>query len=347
MEMERQNPHWAEGYIYPYEKKRFIFEELRQATESGLITAIYGLRRVGKSVLLKQIINEAIKNRVKRTNILYFSFDEENEDFWEVIREYEKRIGRKVSKENYVLLDEIQKVHDWKGKVKRLYDSSLAKIVLSGSNSSMLRKEAESLAGRINEFLIPELSFKEFLFFKNRSELYASPLDEAIENEFWVYIQRPFPELAVSENIEPRAYIETINRKIIYEDLPSIFPIDDPQLLYRLFNIICKNPGMIVEYNALASDLGRNRKTISAYLDYLKYGFLIRRLFNYSKNLLTREKKLKKFYPSLACFTDAETSKIVETVVAQILKAGFFWNHKNRYEVDFILSEPFFAFEVK
>lgn len=347
MELERQNPHWEEDFFYPYERKRFIFGKIRESFGSGLITAFYGLRRAGKSVILKQLINEAIKAGAKRADILYFSFDEETADFWEAIREYEKKTGKKVSGSTSIFLDEVQKVPDWKGKLKLLYDTSSARIAICGSNSSMLRRGAESLAGRINEFFVPELGFREFLFFRGKEKVLRSPLEESVENEFWEYIKRPFPEIAIKAEMDSRAYTDTIARKIIYEDLPQVFPIDEPQLLHRLFSIICKNPGITIDYSSLASDLGRNRRTISSYLDYLRYGFLARRVFNYSGSKLTSEKKLKKFYPSVACFADAEPSKVVETAAAQLLRAKFFWNLKNRYEVDFIIPEPLYAFEVK
>ncbi len=347
MELERQNPHWEKDHLYPYERKRFGFEEIKKSSDSGLVTAMYGLRRVGKTVIQKQLINEAIKKGVGRPDIFYFSFDEKTADFWEVVHEYEKQIGKKVSRANYLFFDEIQKVPDWGAKVKTLYDTSSAHIAVSGSNSSLLRKGGESMAGRISEFVVPELSFKEFLYFKGREELYASSLEETVENEFWDFIKKPLPELVINSALDQKAYVETISRKIIFEDLPAVFPIDEPALLSTLFSLICKNPGMMLEYNALASDLGRDRQTISKYLDYLRYGFLVRKVSNYSKNQLTMEKKLKKFYPALACFADASKDKEVETVVAQMLKARYFWNFSNRYEVDFVCLKPLCAYEVK
>ncbi|MEW6528266.1 MAG: ATP-binding protein [Candidatus Micrarchaeota archaeon] len=347
MELERQNPHWEKDHLYPYEFKRFIFEEIEKSFDTSLITALYGLRRVGKTVIMKQLINNSIKQGVERANIFYFSFEEQEEDFWDIIKEYEKRIGKRLSQRNYLFFDEVQRVPEWRAKIKRLYDTSFAKIVIGGSNSLILRKGSESLAGRINEFFVPELSFREFLQFKNKEHLYSSNLDEMLENEFWDFIKKPFPELVLNPNLDAKNYVETISRKVIYEDLPMIFPVDEPHLLYKIFVILCKNPGMLVEYAALGSDLGRSRKTISAYLEYLRYGFLVRELFNYSKNQLTSEKKLKKFYPSLACFANASIPKIVETIVAQILKTKYFWNMKNRYETDFVCPEPLYAYEVK
>ena len=71
MDLGRENRHW-EGVIYPYEKKRFVFNELFKSVETGLITALYGLRRVGKSVLLKQLINELVAQKVSPENIFYY-----------------------------------------------------------------------------------------------------------------------------------------------------------------------------------------------------------------------------------------------------------------------------------
>ncbi|MFA5246256.1 MAG: ATP-binding protein [Candidatus Micrarchaeia archaeon] len=345
MELERENRHWEDGFAYPYEKQRSIFPELERSAKSGLITAVYGLRRVGKSTLLRQLINSQLAKGVKRESIFLYSFDEQVDDFWQIIAEYEKVSQKPIGKGSSIYLDEIQNVPDWQAKVKKLYDTSKARIVLSGSNSALLRKSGEGLAGRINEFFLPELSFSEFLDFQSKK---VSPLASSGRERLYLeYIRKPFPETALNDTIDAKAYADTIARKVIFEDLPQVFPIDEPALLYRLFSIICANPGMVLDYSSLASDLGRDRKTLSAYSDFLVYGFLVARLYNYSTNRLSSEKKLKKVYPSLACFAKSETSKIIENAVAQALKPRFFWNYKNRAEVDFIVDEPFFAFEVK
>ena len=301
METERQNPQWENGFEYPYGKRRHIFESLRRSSKSGHITAVYGLRRVGKSVLMKQLINDAIKGGAERRSTFYFSFDEELPGFWDAVREFEKYQGRKVDGKSWLFFDEVQKVPDWRAKIKVLYDSTSARIFVSGSNSSGIRKGGESLAGRINEFYLPELSFREFLDFRGKCGSIDSGLERALELEFLDYAKRPFPETALKRGLEPKEYAGSIARKIIFEDLPSVFPIDEPELLNTLFQLICKSPGMQFDYGRMASDLGRNRKTISLYMDYLCYGFLARKLLNYSPNALSSEKKLKKarsFFPN-------------------------------------------------
>ncbi|MFA6328417.1 MAG: ATP-binding protein [Candidatus Micrarchaeia archaeon] len=347
MEIERQNPHWEDGFAYPYGKKRQAFESLWRSSKSGHITAIYGLRRVGKSVLLKQLINEAIQSGAERRSVLYFSFDEEKPDFWDVLHEFEKIQGRKADAKSWLFFDEVQKVPDWRAKIKVLYDTSFARIFISGSNSSGIRKGGESLAGRINEFCLPELSFREFLEFRGKGSLPSSGMERAAELEFLDYARRPFPETVLNRSLDPKEYASSIARKIIFEDLASSFPIDEPELLNTLFLLVCKSPGMLLDYGRIASDLGRNRKTISLYMDYLCYGFLARKLFNFSPNMLSSEKKLKKFYPSLAAFCDCDEPRFMETAMAQCIKPEFFWRHKDRFEVDFVAKSPLAAFELK
>lgn len=84
---------------------------------------------------------------------------------------------------------------------------------------------------------------------------------------------------------------ELVIDRVVYIDIPKVFEIKEPELLARILSIVSASPGLIVDYENLADDLGRNRKTISNYLFYLEKAFLVKKLYNYSKNLLTSEKK--------------------------------------------------------
>ena len=95
---------------------------------------------------------------------------------------------------------------------------------------------------------------------------------------------------------------------------------------------------MIFDYDSIASDLKRNRKTISNYITYLEKAFLIRKLYNYSKNVLTSEKKLKRIYPSSTIFAhlfNAQEGRIIENVMVMNLDSKFF-SRVGEKEVDFI-----------
>jgi len=81
----KYNLHWKEDFTYGYEKKRNLFYQLDRCTDIRQIIGIIGLRRTGKTVLLKQLIDSLIKNGQRRDRILYFSFDEETVSIEDVI----------------------------------------------------------------------------------------------------------------------------------------------------------------------------------------------------------------------------------------------------------------------
>jgi predicted AAA+ superfamily ATPase len=99
---------------------------------------------------------------------------------------------------------------------------------------------------------------------------------------------------------------------------------------------------MLFDYDAIASDLKRNRKTISNYIFYLEKAFLVKKLYNFSKSRITSEKKLKKIYPStsaLAFLYSAETGRMIETLFLQNCRSTFFYRKQDK-EVDFVDKFP-------
>lgn len=175
----KYNLHWRDDFAYGYKIKRDLFSELIKYLNEKPMIGILGLRRTGKTVLLKQIIDHLINEGTPRDNILYFSFDDEVTSLEEVIIKYQTRIGKNISSTDnlYVFLDEIQKLDNWQHQVKYYYDTyPNIKFFVSGSSSIFLKKKAEeSLAGRIFLYHLPMLSFTEFLRLKGENELIKKP----------------------------------------------------------------------------------------------------------------------------------------------------------------------------
>jgi len=101
---------------------------------------------------------------------------------------------------------------------------------------------------------------------------------------------------------------------------------------------------MLVNYQNLASDLGISNKTVSLYLYYLEEAFLVKKIYNFSRNLLTSEKKLKKYYLASPSFSSSlvdfsETALLAENLVASYKNINFFWRDIYKNEVDFIRVE--------
>ena len=349
MDIKDFNEWWKTGDIsedYKKLNKRVLFEEIIKYLKNRQIIVITGLRRVGKTVLMHHIIDYLLKIKISPNNIVYFNFDLSKESIEEILKEYKEITNVDYKKENiFVFLDEIQKLENWQDNIKGIYDNYRnIKFLVSGSSSLFIEKKTkESLAGRSFDFKLLPLNFKEYLELKNKIELLENPLlyDNQIKGELKKYtISGGFPELIDEEDeVKIKKYVkELIIDKVIYIDIPKVFEIEEPELLQSLISIVSSSPGIIVDYESLANDLKRNRKTISNYLFYLEKSFILKKVYNFSRNLLTGEKKKKRFYPSTTALTilyNADYGKVIETLVLQNSDFKFFYR-KNSKEVDFI-----------
>ncbi|WP_449462348.1 AAA family ATPase [Tardisphaera miroshnichenkoae] len=134
------NPWWTTGQISPtlakpYKRKAFA-EAKRLFMGYRQVVMMVGLRRVGKSTIVYQLISDLLKTEESR-RIIYFTFDVNSPDLIEILNVYAKMTGVEWKNEKaYVFLDELQKLPDWDSRLKVLYDSfPNLKFVVSGSAS--------------------------------------------------------------------------------------------------------------------------------------------------------------------------------------------------------------------
>ncbi len=338
--LARFNPHWQEGFFYDIPVERDFVNQLKKDLNNRLILGTFGLRRVGKTTGLKQLIDCLIKNGVERKNILFYSFDDSSE-IMDVIERYESIIGKPISQDNVLIFDEINYARNWKAQLKVVYDLYKPRIFISGSQSALIKKEMISLAGRIKELAVTPLTFTEFLRFKGKEYLSNSP--EA-KDEFSRYLKRQFPETLFMEIEDAEAYYESIYKKVIYEDIPRIFNIKEGNIIESVFKVITEKPGILLSINELSKEFGINRNKLSLIVNALEKTFLIKKIYNFSTNRITSEKKLKKFY-TLPSFANSGEDLLVESYIATLPNIKFFWRSKSKNEVDFIYKNC--AIEVK
>lgn len=338
------NPFWIAPFKIEY-KDREVYEKLFKYIKEPQIVSLCGLRRVGKTTILQKIIYELLKEN-RPDAILYFSFDDFGDlELYDVLDAF-KVIHQKEPK--FLIFDEVQKITNWAEKVKILYDTKKYKIFVSGSESLFLRKgSSESLAGRIFEFEVKKLSFREYLNFIGKTEIMKKPrlYDVELKIEFGNYLfSGGFPELIGKKDKEViRQYIKTaIIQTVVFKDMREIYPIDDTSQLIRILDILIDNPGMVVDFSSLSQELGISRQTLSKYFEYLEMAHLVVKLYNFSRNRITSEKSLKKFYPTflspvLIEESEEKMGKLIETTCILATGAKFFWRDKYKNEVDIIL----------
>src|SRR3989338_10319867 len=350
--MKEFNPWWEGKFKLEY-KEREVYLKIKRFLDMPQIIALTGLRRVGKSTIMLKIIENWMSSGFNPQNIFLFSFDDSKDlSIRKVIEEYQRIKDKSLNQEKFLFLfDEIQKIDNWQEQIKIIYDlyKKNVKIIVSGSESLFIRKKfKESLAGRIFEFKINTLTFKEFIKFNGVNyksiDLYKKEYSKLFE-EF--IISGGFPELCgIKDKEKIKMYIkEGIRDKILYKDIPSLFKIGDISMLNSILESITENPGQLIELSNFSNENKISRPTLSNYLRYLEESFLIKKIYNFSKNKRKVERKLKKYYPTLISTNllfnndDLSKSKAFENAKINQLKVNFFWRDPYKHEVDAILTE--------
>jgi len=239
---------------------------------------------------------------VPETSILYVSVDTPVytgmalEKLLELFMELH---GHSPKDARYVFFDEIQYHLDWERHLKSLVDSYPdIRLVVSGSSAAALKlKSLESGAGRFTDFILPPLTFAEFLDFKELTEklFYPEVHETRIPNDieglneaFIDYLNYGgFPEAVFEERVRngmSRYVANDIIDKVLLRDLPSLYGISDPQELNRLFTVIAYNTGLEVNIDELSKRSQVAKNTIKKYLEYLEAAFLIRRIYRVDQN---------------------------------------------------------------
>ncbi len=329
-EIVKQNKHWEDGYRFAAETyQRKLFFNLVKYLKDEQILSIIGLRRTGKTTILKQIIRYLIKQKnVNPRNILFISFDEALITSKLTLNKYLDVFLDNIDnkKRKYIFLDEIQYIEKWQHILKRYYDTrENIKFIISGSSSLFIQKKAtESLTGRIYEFKLNPLSFEEFLemskikkqLINEYKKFVITNLDEIKHNEkeyqlflvkygkifekffedYLLYYQ--FPETIYKDSKEKiYKYIEdSIYKKTIEYDIPRIFDVDKIDELKFVFRILVNETGNEIEYGKMASETGIDLSTLKKYLSYFHNSLLFDVVYNHSKSIRKSRRLQKKGY---------------------------------------------------
>lgn len=347
-----QNPWWKNHLSFDF-KQRDISLELDKFIPEPQIIAITGIRRVGKTTYLLSVIDKLIKMGTNPEAILFVSFDElKNQRIRDILEVYEFIIENKKFTKTYLFLDEIQKLKDWENQIKAIYDEHKLKndlkIFISGSESLFIRKKSkETLAGRIFEFKMNPLSFKEYLNFKNKQYKNIQLYDKELLIDFNNHLlTQGFPEMINYTDYSIfKKYTTEIIEKIIFGDIAKQFKVTNLQALESITRIISNNPGQLLDQTDLGAEIKVVRQVVSNYLKYLEESYLIKKQYNYSNNFRKTERKLKKYYPTILSpeiILDEDylsKSKVFETFIITQLNSSFFWRDAYKNEVDMIFEK--------
>ncbi len=257
-----------------YIKRDRYLDQIRPFIGKDLIKVFTGQRRVGKSYLVYQVIDE-IKINNPDARIIYIN--KELQEFSEINTHAELYNYVKVYSENhqknFLFIDEIQTISDFEHAIKSLLAEGNYDIYITGSNADLLSGElATHLGGRYIEINIHPLSFKEFLLFNNL---------ESTNESLILYLR--YGGLPYIKNLAQDAevideYLRNIYQSILYRDVISRFEIRNVAFLNRLISYLAKNTSTLVSARNISNYLKSQKISISittviSYLDFLNKAF--------------------------------------------------------------------------
>lgn len=260
------------------ERKKYL-AKVDSYIDKNLIKVFIGQRRVGKSYLIKTIINH-IKKKVHQANIIYIDkelYDYDNiVTYHELIAFVEKEL--KPDGNNYLFIDEIQEIADFQKALRHFQNKKSTDIYITGSNADMLSGElATLLSGRYIEININSLSYLEFLEFHQLGN---------DDDGFYKYLK--WGGLPYIRNLEKNdevifEYLKNILSTIFYKDILHRYKIRNVDFFDRLILFMASNVGNLITSKKISDYLKSQRvdispKVVLTYLHYLQNAFLLHKL---------------------------------------------------------------------
>lgn len=368
--LQYENPWWITKEIpvlYKEMSRRLYFDLFYPfvvETQIRRAVVLMGPRRVGKTVMMFHTINQLIEENINPQRIFFVGIDNPiyvNLSLQEILNLCKDAVKADSFKNCFVFFDEIQYLKDWERHLKVLVDTyPETKFIVSGSAAAALKwHSTESGTGRFTDFMLPPLTFQEFIHLKNKNHLiqkssiqygekqipYSLTVSiNELNNEFLQYLNfGGYPEVVLSEKIQKdmgRYVKNDIVDKVLLRDLPSLYGIKDVQELNRFFTYIAYNTSNEFSYETMSKESGIQKETLKKYLEYLEAAFLIKvlnkvdinakrlkRVTSFKVYLTNSSLRTALFSPVKA--TDSEMGNMVETAILSQ------WMHRENLDLTY------------
>ena len=253
--------------------RNFYLNKIKSFMGKPVIKIITGVRRVGKSCFLKQIIQLLKQQQVNEKNILYIDMEQLEFDFIKNYRDLDNYVNRSFSSipgDKYLFIDEIQEIEQWEKTINSLLNKGSMDIYITGSNAHLFSSELATLvSGRYIEFPIYSLSFKEFLLFRGNQKKDQS-------QEFQDYLRfGGLPGIHHFEFVEDilYQYLRSIYDTIVLKDIIKRHDIRNVHLLENINKYLLDNIGNTFSAKRI-SDYLKSQKlsvgvdTVQNYISY-------------------------------------------------------------------------------
>lgn len=291
-------PHVVEPTIAKMRPRDYLPAVAELLTNLSVRRAVVllGPRRVGKTILIQHLVQQLLQSGVPPRRIGYVAVDHpllHGHTLESLAKLMEPPPSGNAAVPTYLFFDEVQYLKNWEQHLKALVDARPdLRILVSGSAAAALQRQSrESGAGRFTDFLLPPLTFSEYIRLGEHDNviteagegLYRIADVNRLNDVFADYVNfGGYPELALSPHLRaaPERFVKSdIVDKVLLRDLPSLYGIEDIQELNYLFTTLAYNTAEEVSLEALSQKSGVGKPTIVRYMEYLEAVFLVRRIF--------------------------------------------------------------------
>ncbi|MCL2149042.1 MAG: ATP-binding protein [Methanomassiliicoccaceae archaeon] len=307
--------------------------QLREGKDdTGTIKVVTGMRRCGKSTLLRQFMGELATSGIDGDRILYLNFESEGlqdlSDYREVTDILRRSLDKK--KRTYVFLDEVQRIAGWEKNVNALAADYDADVYVTGSNAYLLSSElATYLSGRYVEVRMLPLSFKEYLVINPVSN--EKSLDKRFE-DYLMYGAIPLirPDANSPEYI--RGLLEGIYNTVLVKDVAARTNIRDIEGVKRISRYLLSNVGNLTNTLSISKASRLSHATVKSYVGSLENAYLFYRADRFDVKGKRMLEGNEKYYASdtgirnmmLGWSHGMDVGRLVENVVyLELIRRGY------------------------
>lgn len=322
--------------------------------DAPFIKILTGVRRCGKSTILKLIMKRLVEERgIAPEQIVSYRFDSMEYDGYSAREMYALLKGALApQRRTYLFLDEVQEIEGWEKVVNSLATDFDVDIYLTGSNSRMMSSEiATYLTGRYVAFRIYTLSFGEYLFFKSHYAEVGDPKQELAE-----YVRLggfPGTHLQAYSQDEVYTIVRDIYNSTVFSDIVRRNQIKKVDQLERVVKYVFNNVGNTFSASSISAYLKSERRsldneTIYSYLDKLESAYLLHRCSRYDLRGKAILKTQEKFYLAdvalrysvLGYNEDSVAASLENVVYLELLRRGYevYIGKTPDGEVDFVAT---------
>lgn len=322
--------------------------------DAPFIKILTGVRRCGKSTILKLIMKRLVEERgIAPEQIVSYRFDSMEYDGYSAREIYALLKGALApQRRTYLFLDEVQEIEGWEKVVNSLATDFDVDIYLTGSNSRMMSSEiATYLTGRYVAFRIYTLSFGEYLFFKSHYAEVSDPKQELAE-----YVRLggfPGTHLQAYSQDEVYTIVRDIYNSTVFSDIVRRNQIKKVDQLERVVKYVFNNVGNTFSASSISAYLKSERRsldneTIYSYLDKLESAYLLHRCSRYDLRGKAILKTQEKFYLAdvalrysvLGYNEDSVAASLENVVYLELLRRGYevYIGKTPDGEVDFVAT---------